>query len=80
MDEPIDPRATIASRIQNPPAIPESGIILADTLSDIERAYIQEALMMTDNNLTRAAELLGMSFRSMRYKVKKLGLRGKDKK
>ncbi|MHC4662578.1 MAG: sigma-54-dependent transcriptional regulator [Planctomycetota bacterium] len=60
-------------------SIPENGIGLAETLADIERSYIQEALIMTDENLTKAAELLGMSFRSMRYKVKKLGLRKKDR-
>jgi two-component system response regulator PilR (NtrC family) len=38
----------------------------------IEKRAIQEALEKTRYNKTRAAELLGMSFRQLRYKLKKL--------
>jgi two-component system response regulator PilR (NtrC family) len=56
------------------PLIPETGIDLEARLEEIERKYIKTALERTEGNLTRAAELLGISFRSIRYKVKKLGI------
>ncbi|MDR0361861.1 MAG: sigma-54 dependent transcriptional regulator [Planctomycetota bacterium] len=56
------------------PALDDGGFDLEHALQDIEAAYIKEALERTGYNLTRAAELLGISFRSIRYKVKKLGL------
>ncbi len=52
-----------------------SGNNLDDVLEDIERKLIAEALERTDNNATLAAKELGISFRSMRYRLKKLGLR-----
>ena len=39
-----------------------------------ERQIIQKALEKTDHNKTKAAELLGISLRTMRYKVKKYNL------
>ncbi len=41
-----------------------------------ERALMEAALTVTDDNLTEAAKLLGISFRQIRYKVRQLGLRG----
>ena len=41
-------------------------------LEDIEREIILKALEETGGNVTRAAELLGVSFRSLRYRLKKL--------
>jgi DNA-binding NtrC family response regulator len=56
--------------------IPEEGIVLDDVMDDIERRYLLEALDRTDGNLTQAAKILGMTYSSIRYKVKKLGVRG----
>jgi two-component system, NtrC family, response regulator PilR len=47
---------------------------LGDALEDIERDAIVRALEQTRYNKTKAAQLLGMSFRSLRYRIKKLGL------
>ena len=47
---------------------------LSDQLEHIEREAIIKALEQTRYNKTRAAELLGMSFRQLRYRVKKLGI------
>ncbi len=52
--------------------IPEGGVQLEALLEDVERSYIVRALQMSNWQLTAAARLLGMTFRSMRYKVKKL--------
>jgi two-component system, NtrC family, response regulator PilR len=50
------------------------GEALGDALVDIERDAIMKALEQTRYNKTKAAALLGMSFRSLRYRIKKLGL------
>ena len=47
---------------------------LEDYLEAIERKLIMQALEETRWNRTAAAERLGMSFRSMRYRLKKLGI------
>jgi DNA-binding NtrC family response regulator len=41
-------------------------------LEELERAYIVAALDKTGGHLTNAAKLLGITFRSIRYKVQKL--------
>lgn len=43
-------------------------------LSDMERTAIVQALERTRYNKTAAARLLGISFRALRYRLKKLGL------
>jgi len=47
---------------------------LGDHLEDIERDAIMKALEQTRFNKTAAAKLLGMSFRALRYRIKKLGI------
>jgi two-component system response regulator PilR (NtrC family) len=47
---------------------------LEGQLEHIERAAIVKALEQTRYNKTKAAELLGMTFRQLRYRVKKLGI------
>jgi two-component system response regulator PilR (NtrC family) len=51
-----------------------SGAPLGDQLENIERDAIVRALEQTRYNKTAAAKLLGMSFRALRYRVKKLGI------
>ena len=51
------------------PVIPEP------TWEDHEKAKIQEALQRTNWNITRAAQLLGMTFRTLQYRLEKFGLR-----
>jgi len=47
---------------------------LGDHLEDIERDAILKALEQTRYNKTAAARILGMSFRALRYRIKKLGI------
>lgn len=57
------------------PASPASGgNALGDQLENIERDAIVKALEKTRYNKTAAAKLLGMSFRALRYRIKKLGI------
>ena len=59
--------------VDQPPP-PQEGVSLEDYLEDIERQAILAALEQTHNNKTAAAKFLGITFRAMRYRLKKLGL------
>jgi two-component system, NtrC family, response regulator PilR len=60
-DPPVDGPSTTASALE-------------DHLIDIERDAIVKALEKTRYNKTAAAKVLGMSFRALRYRIKKLGI------
>lgn len=47
---------------------------LTDYLEDVEKKAIIQALNKTNNNKTAAAKLLGVTFRTLRYRLAKLGL------
>jgi two-component system, NtrC family, response regulator PilR len=55
--------------------LPAAGFDLEAHVKEIERGYIAEALKRADGVQVKAADLLGMSFRSFRYYVKKYNLR-----
>jgi len=52
----------------------KGGPAFEDQMEEIERRAIREALEKARYNKTKAAALLGMSFRSLRYRIKKLGI------
>jgi two-component system response regulator PilR (NtrC family) len=56
-------------------ALPSVGFDLEAHVKEIEMSYIAEALKRAGGVQVKAAELLGMSFRSFRYYVKKYNLR-----
>jgi two-component system response regulator PilR (NtrC family) len=56
-------------------ALPDEGFDLEAHVKEIERGYIAQALQRAGGVQVKAAELLGMSFRSFRYYVKKYNLR-----
>ena len=47
---------------------------LGEQLEDVERAAILKALEAARYNKTAAAKALGMTFRALRYRIKKLGI------
>jgi two-component system response regulator PilR (NtrC family) len=51
-----------------------NGTALGDQLEDLERDAILKALEQTRHNKTAAAKVLGMTFRALRYRIKKLGI------
>ncbi|MDY6816167.1 MAG: sigma-54 dependent transcriptional regulator [Pseudomonadota bacterium] len=67
-----------ASGTANPgtdaPSVPEGEIDLEGFLENIERQAIEKALEATRWNKTAAAKRLGISFRALRYRLKKLGM------
>jgi two-component system response regulator PilR (NtrC family) len=55
-------------------AVGAANTALGSQLESIERDAIVKALEKTRYNRTAAAKLLGMSFRALRYRIKKLGI------
>ncbi len=53
---------------------PDEGTDLPALLEDIEKAYLTEALQRCQGKKIEASRLVGMSFRSFRYKLEKYGL------
>jgi two-component system response regulator PilR (NtrC family) len=54
--------------------VPDGEIALPEYLESVERKIMLDALQKTGNNKTAAAKLLGVSFRTFRYRLEKLGL------
>jgi two-component system, NtrC family, response regulator PilR len=76
---PAFPAAAAAAAANGAPpdsgAFPEGGIDLEQHVQHIEREYIAEALRRAGGVKVKAAEMLGMSFRSFRYYMKKYNLK-----
>ncbi|MCD6486655.1 MAG: sigma-54-dependent Fis family transcriptional regulator [Syntrophobacterales bacterium] len=53
----------------------KEGSVLKDEIESLERKRIEQALAETGNNQTKAAELLGITERTLRYKLKKYDLK-----
>ena len=73
-------RATMADRPGGAPkttcrSLPDSGFDLEQHVQSVERRYLAQALERAGGVQVRAAELLGMSFRSFRYYAKKYNLK-----
>ncbi|WP_353154474.1 sigma-54 dependent transcriptional regulator [Herminiimonas fonticola] len=73
VSQPVPEQAESEALISPAPAsdIPES---LPDHLDDVEREIIRRALAKTRFNRTQAAELLGISFRQLRYRMQRLDI------
>lgn len=54
--------------------VTDGEVALPEYLESVERKIILDALQKTGNNKTAAAKLLGVSFRTFRYRLEKLGL------
>jgi two-component system response regulator PilR (NtrC family) len=78
---PVSPAASAAvaalpsSNDGTPSQLPEKGFDLEQHVQHLEREYIAEALRRSNGVKVKAAELLGMSFRSFRYYMKKYNLK-----
>jgi two-component system response regulator PilR (NtrC family) len=76
---PLSAEAITQLRSANPPNHPAAGEApsragLGEQLEDVERAAIVKALEQARYNKTAAAKALGMTFRALRYRIKKLGI------
>lgn len=50
------------------------GVFLEDILEQIERAYLEKAMACSGGNKKKAAELLGIRYRSLWHRIDKIGL------
>jgi DNA-binding NtrC family response regulator len=51
--------------------LPAAGI----NFEDVERGLIMQAMERTDHNITKAAKLLGLTFRTLQYRLEKFGIK-----
>ena len=51
--------------------LPAEGI----NFEDVERSLIMQAMDRTDNNITKSAKLLGLTFRTLQYRLEKFGIK-----
>lgn len=51
--------------------LPPEGV----NFEDVERSLIMQAMDRTDNNITRSAKLLGLTFRTLQYRLEKFGMK-----
>ncbi len=56
--------------------LPAEGI----SFEEFERNLILQAMERTDYNITKAAKLLGLTFRTLQYRLEKFGIKRPDKK
>jgi two-component system response regulator PilR (NtrC family) len=76
LPEPVVTAAPAAAAVQaQADGFPDGGFDLEQHVQHIEREYIAEALRRAGGVKVKAAELLGMSFRSFRYYTKKYNLK-----
>src|SRR5690606_3906467 len=68
------PAATAAAASGAEVALPDEGFDLDRALADYERAIVTRALAQSGGVRKRAARLLGITFRSLRYRLAKLGM------
>ena len=61
-------------RDPNSAADASGGAGLGEQLEDVERTAILKALEAARYNKTAAAKALGMTFRALRYRIKKVGI------
>jgi DNA-binding NtrC family response regulator len=51
--------------------LPPEGV----NFEDVERSLIMQAMDRTDNNITKSAKLLGLTFRTLQYRLEKFGFK-----
>lgn len=76
-DEALVSENDAASRLMNGDFDSEAeaeALTLTDYLESVEKRAIIQALNKTHNNKTAAAKLLGVTFRTLRYRLAKLGM------
>ena len=51
--------------------LPPEGV----NFEDVERSLISQAMERTDNNITKSAKMLGLTFRTLQYRLEKFGIK-----
>lgn len=75
-DLPLEVRAESRPAAESQFKLPTEGI----DFEDVERHLITQAMERTDYNITKAAKLLGLTFRTLQYRLDKFGIKRGDKR
>ncbi len=77
-DLPPNIRDHVATPGETAKKLPQGGLDLEEYVAEIETSLIKQALQSTKYSQKRAANLLGLTARSLRYRLKKYGLADDD--
>jgi DNA-binding NtrC family response regulator len=75
-DLPLEVRQEARPTTEGAFKLPAEGI----SFEDVERSLIVQAMEQTDYNITKAAKLLGLTFRTLQYRLEKFGIKRPDGK
>ncbi|MCA1616661.1 MAG: sigma-54-dependent Fis family transcriptional regulator, partial [Acidobacteria bacterium] len=75
-DLPLEVRQEARPAAEGSFKLPTEGI----SFEDFERGLIMQAMERTDYNITKAAKLLGLTFRTLQYRLEKFGIKRPDRK
>ncbi len=70
-DLPLEVRQEARPATEGVFKLPTEGI----SFEEVERSLIIQAMEQTDYNITRAAKLLGLTFRTLQYRLEKFGIK-----
>ncbi len=73
-DLPTEVRQEVGPAAEGAFKLPAEGI----NFEEVERNLITQAMEQTDYNITRAAKLLGLTFRTLQYRLEKFGIKKPD--
>src|SRR5947207_6999046 len=73
-DLPSEVRQEVGPASEGAFKLPAEGI----NFEDVERNLITQAMKQTDYNITKAAKLLGLTFRTLQYRLEKFGIKKPD--
>jgi DNA-binding NtrC family response regulator len=73
-DLPTEVRQEVGPASEGAFKLPAEGI----NFEDVERNLITQAMEQTDYNITKAAKLLGLTFRTLQYRLEKFGIKKPD--
>jgi DNA-binding NtrC family response regulator len=73
-DLPTEVRQDVGPATDGQFKLPAQGI----NFEEVERNLITQAMEQTDYNITKAAKLLGLTFRTLQYRLEKFGIRKAD--
>ena len=75
-DLPLEVRQEVRPATEGAFKLPPEGI----SFEEFERNLILQAMERTDYNITKAAKLLGLTFRTLQYRLEKFGIKRPDRK
>ena len=75
-DLPSEVRQEVGPAAEGAFKLPAEGI----NFEDVERNLITQAMEQTDYNITKSAKLLGLTFRTLQYRLEKFGIKKTEDK